>query len=133
MKIALSIVLFATATLLAAQDQHTASRPSTTGIQLFGTVRTRHGDPVLNVDRTALQVMEGGTIASVVKLKEPHPGSYCVVFDLNDEGRWMFELQSTVATAVMNRVLTPAQTGDLVFATYVTANQMRSLTPKQIQ
>lgn len=133
MKIVLTIALLASATLLAGQDQHSAPESSPKGIQIFGTVRTRHGEPVLRVDPSAFQVTEGGTFASVVKLKDPHPGNYCIVFDLNDEGDWMFQLQSTVASAVMNRVISPAQPGDLVFATYVTAMQMRSLTPKQMQ
>lgn len=132
MKLALSIALLATATLLAGQDQHSASQPGT-GVRLFGTVRTRHGDPVVDVDRTALQVMAGGTFASIVKLKDPHPGSYCVVFDLNDEGRWMFELQSTMASAVMNRVVGPTQPGDLFFATHRIEMPMRNLTPAQIR
>lgn len=133
MKLALSIVLIVAATLSAGQDQPTASRPPAPGIRLFGTVRTRHGDPVINIDRTALRVMEGGTFASIAKVKDPHPGSYCVVFDLNDEGRWMFELQSNMVSAVMNRVVRPAQPGDLVFATHRIEMPTRNLTPTQIR
>ncbi len=133
MKIVFSIVLLAGTALLVGQDGRSASKPSTTGIQIFGTVRTRHGDPVLSVDRTAFQVAEGGTFASIVKLKDPHPGSYCVVFDLNDEGDWMFELESLAASAVLNRVVNPAEAGNLVFATVPFRMAMRNLTARQIQ
>ena len=52
---------------------------------------------------------------------------------MKDEGHWKIKLQSAMASAVMNRVVGPAQVGDLVFATYVTGMQMGSLTPRQIQ
>jgi hypothetical protein len=81
----------------------------------------------------ALQVRAGGTFASVVKLKDPHPGHYCVAFDLNDEGDWMFELQSNMAAAVMNRVVSPDQAGSLIFATARVEMPARNLTARQIQ
>lgn len=133
MKIVLTIALLASATLLAGQDQHSAPQPSPKGIRIFGTVRGRHGEPLVRVDRTLFQVTEGGTFSSIEKLKDPHPGSYCVVFDLNDEGDWMFQLESTTASVVMNRVISPDQTGDLVFARHVNEMPMRNLTPRQIQ
>ncbi len=127
------MVLLAGAALVAAQDGRPASEPSTKGIQIFGTVRSRHGDTVPTVDRTALLVREGGTFASVEKLKEPHPGSYCVAFDLNDEGDWMFELQSNIAAAVMDHVVSPNHTGSLVFATARIEMPARNLTARQVR
>ncbi len=45
----------------------------------------------------------------------------------------MFELESIAASAVMSRVVDPAQAGDLVFATHRLEMPMRNLTARQIQ